>query len=425
MKWAAFVVSFALVIPTVGVGYDVDVIQQTGDSGNRIDLLILGDGYRDSEQDKLAADVDTFLDEMWVETPFGEYKNYFNIKLVHVISAESGADQGSYGDVRDTALGASFNCFGVERLLCVDEAEATGVMTDHAPESDFTMVIVNDPKYGGSGGTIPVLSTNALSGEIAEHEFAHILGGLIDEYEDPYPGYPPCDVDCPEPNATLFSIFEKIKWNLWIEEGETPLPTPQTLSNADVVGAFEGARFESTGVFRPMLDCKMRALGTFFCDVCSEALVLSVYDLVEPIDAAEPHQTTIALSGEESALLEIDFPVPVPDTMSFEWRVDDIPTPETSASFVAGAVELGDGVHAVSVRVVDSTELVRNDPDQLLLATRSWNIDVEGAAEDDTGPDSGEPDSGEKGGSGKGGCDCKFVAGGADRFSVVELLRLF
>jgi peptide-methionine (R)-S-oxide reductase len=30
----------------------------------------------------------------------------------------------------------------------------------------------------------------------------HTFAGLADEYEEAYPGYPPCGADCPEPNVT-------------------------------------------------------------------------------------------------------------------------------------------------------------------------------------------------------------------------------
>ncbi len=56
-------------------------------------------------------------------SPLKQYAQFFNVKLLHVISNENGADNGSYGATRDTALGAYFNCDGIDRLLCIDDGK--------------------------------------------------------------------------------------------------------------------------------------------------------------------------------------------------------------------------------------------------------------------------------------------------------------
>ncbi len=433
MKRMATILACLLLAPSLGHAYDVEIIQNPGDPENRVNIAILGDGYRAEDQDLLTSDVTSFLDELFAEPPYGEYKDFFNINLVHVVSNENGADLGSYGNDRDTALGANFFCSDIERLLCIDYDAVINVVMDHVPKSDFTIVIVNDPKYGGGGGPILTISTNPLSGDIAEHELGHGLANLADEYEDPFPGFPECEGDCPEPNVTVNTVYDDIKWNAWIDVG-TPLPTPDTSAYGDVIGAFEGARFQSTGVFRPRRDCKMRALGIPFCEVCSEALVFGIYNFVEPIDSVEPVDEELTLSGNESEVLEVAYPTPVPDTMRFTWRVDGTVSPDSASAFTAAAGSLGDGVHVISVTVDDDTALVQSDPGTMLTSSRLWTVDVSGAGPGgdtdsdtdtdadtnvDTGADAGsEPDSKDS------DCGCRVTGRGALASASLNLIYL-
>src|SRR5262245_10779421 len=82
----------------------------TGDSDNRVDIIVLGDGYTASEiEAAFTADVLEYLsyifDDSALTQPLGRYENFFNIYAVDVVSNESGADNPGLGIVRDTALG--------------------------------------------------------------------------------------------------------------------------------------------------------------------------------------------------------------------------------------------------------------------------------------------------------------------------------
>jgi len=356
------------------LAYDVEVLQDNGDPARRIDIVVLGDGYRDIDQQKLTDDVNDFLAELWQETPYRQYRSYFNVKLIHVVSNETGADDGSYGSDRDTALGAYYYCAGIERALCVDAGAVYSVVNSHTPEWDYLFVIVNDPKYGGTGGAIAVISVHSLAGQIAIHEFGHTFGHLADEYEDPYPGFPQCGADCPEPNVTNHSVREQVKWNIWIDAA-TPVPTPETSGYAAAIGLFEGARYQSSGVYRPKQMCMMRALGQHFDSVCSEATVLSVYAAVSPLDAAAP-PSPLTLGLCDAVTLAVQHPTPDPDTMLVTWLADGNPLQTGTDSFQLRAQDLGAGSHVVTVRVEDTTTLVRNDPGGLLYDEYDWQVDV-------------------------------------------------
>ena len=144
-----------------------------------------------------------------------------------------------------------------------------------------------------------ISSLHVDSAEIVRHESGHAFGGLADEYGDPFPGYTPTE----KPNATAQTNRALIKWNAWIAP-TTPLPTPQDPTNAQLVGLFEGAEYQVTGWYRPKFDCKMRTLGTPFCEVCSEALVRAIYTAIRPIDSFSPSLTNLtcqnSLPGKDS-----------------------------------------------------------------------------------------------------------------------------
>jgi hypothetical protein len=90
----------------------------TGDSDNRVDIVLLGDGYTSSEIDTtFTSDILDYLsyifDDSALTQPFGRYENFFNVYAVDVVSNESGADDPTAGIVRDTALDATYLFDGI------------------------------------------------------------------------------------------------------------------------------------------------------------------------------------------------------------------------------------------------------------------------------------------------------------------------
>jgi hypothetical protein len=56
-------------------------------------------------------------------------------------------------------------------------------------------------------------------------------------------------------------------------DDETPIPTLESKDSKDKVGAFEGGGYVQKGIYRPMLNCTMRALNAAgFCVVCKKAI---------------------------------------------------------------------------------------------------------------------------------------------------------
>ena len=144
-----------------------------GSIDNRVDLVIVGDGYTSSEMAQFHADADNIEASMFRYEPFTSYEPYFRFTQVEVISNESGVDNDpSPGIDRDTALDMSYWCADIERLLCVSVSKAYQAASG-APDIDQIIAISNSSKYGGAGYPSNNLGTaaghNSADAEVAIH----------------------------------------------------------------------------------------------------------------------------------------------------------------------------------------------------------------------------------------------------------------
>ena len=395
-----------------------------GDPANRMDLLIMGDGYTDSESAKFAADAAAVADNFFNLSPYAEYKNYVNIHTLFTPSTESGADHPPYvagcsvGDLSccgdslmqsdqlagtfvATAFHSAYCTQNIHRLLTVNTSAVFAAAAE-VPDWEQILVIVNDTTYGGSGGIVAAFSMHSLAVNIAQHEYGHSFTGLADEYDTPFPGFPACgDIKgspC-EPNVTDQTNRALIKWAPWILE-ETPVPTPEDVPQyASAVGLFEGARYLTTGMYRSGDYCLMRALGKPFCEVPSQAYVLRLYeggwgvpasgiDMIEPgSENPAPGNVSTPFPGSVTFTVGLLGPVGGPP-LEVKWYVDgvlDAAAQSNSYTFVPG----GPGSFEIRLEVADTTPLVHPAmAGTSLQSSRIWNVGPDG--DDDGVPDSGD-----------------------------------
>lgn len=362
------VLLFAAFVSTNASAYEVETLVQSGPSSNRVDLLILGDGYRAEDQTKLTADANNIVESLKAHEVYRRYFGFFNVKVVHVISAEAGADQPNLGIQRDTALGASFRTGNLDYLTTHDSVATLNVAMDHASEFDQLLLLVNDPKYGGSGGSTAMATTHPLSADIAIHEIGHTLFNLGDEYpSSSSPSY--------RANISTTAVRSELKWAAWVLP-ETPLPTPPGPMFSDRVGAFQ---YTPSGYYRPVdTNCKMNNLSSDFCPVCTESGVLSIYDYVQLIEQASPASSvTLSRSSNNEQTFFVDGPAPSPNTLRYVWYYD---------GFVVGTSNVGqatlpnfflnEGAHWLGVIAYDQTELVRKDDEGRLSDSHIWYLNI-------------------------------------------------
>jgi hypothetical protein len=352
-------------------------LQITGDSSRRVDLVIVGDGYTSGELGKFAADVTNFLAGVFAQEPFKEYKNYFNVRRIDVASAESGADHPERNPpvLKNTAFDATYNCSGIQRLICVSTAKVLMTVGILPPsQRDLILVIVNDTEYGGSGGSVAVASTNASAVELILHETGHTLAFLADEYT----AQPPACFDSVEPteaNATKETNRNAIKWRAWIA-ASTPVPTTGT--TLGIPGLYLGSKYCPTTLYRPTYDSKMRTLGRSYDQINTEQFIKRFYEFARPIETQLPVPTTIALIQGQTQNFAITIPIPATHALNVTWQLDGLQV-GFGLAYSLSTAGLALGNHTLTVTVVDTTAMVRNDPLPLLFQQQTWSITLTSA----------------------------------------------
>jgi hypothetical protein len=300
----------------------VEKIRHTGDDDNRLVLVVMGDGYTAANLSagEFEAAAANLVAAFGLKGPWDILFEATNVYRIDVESNEEGADNDPYATYVDTYLHSSFWVNDIERLLAL-----TGTGYSQAYDAanslvgsgvwDIIFVLVNSTKYGGSGGGIAVSSVHSSASEIILHEHGHSFGGLADEYSTAYPGYPPGDG---EPNVDFDFAGPGLKWSNWVEPG-TPLPTPDNSSYSGVVGAFEGARYLTTGIYRPWYLCLMRSLGVDFGPICQQAQVIEFFNYVDFDDDLVPSAGLPQVIGPSGVTFAIT-PLPFPG-ITYEWRL--------------------------------------------------------------------------------------------------------
>jgi len=215
-----------------------------------------------------------------------------------------------------------------------------------------------------------VASTHTSAVEIVLHEVGHTFALLADEYVD-------LAVTCnnsiepSEPNVTRQTVRASIKWNVWIDPS-TPVPT---FGTTETPGLYEGGRYCPTGLYRPTFNSKMRSLGRPFSAINTEAHVKRLHNFVTPIDSSLPAPSSFSLPKGKRQFLSVAVPLPWTHSLNVSWAIDGVPIGAgLSATLRTGSLSLGS--HALTVVVTDPTPLVRNDPSQLLTASRTWTVTI-------------------------------------------------
>jgi len=354
--------------------WPVTTIIDNGPAANRIDLVIVGDGYTEDELDDYAAHVDSVINLFFAEEPLGAYSTYFNVHRVDVISNESGVDEPDYGIYRDTALDMAYNCSGIPRLLCVDVSKATAAAA-FAPDADQILAVANSTRYGGAGYSFANLATlagnNSSSVELALHEFGHSFADLADEYDYgdgvTYSGPEPVDANISIYDAAV-QMAEERKWYRWMELAH--------------VNTYEGAYYSQYGIYRPTNNSKMRSLDRPFQEVNVEQLVLSTYAAVSPIDEATAASVEPLFACNE---FFVSPQSPTDHALDVQWWLDGAHVPgATGTTFMGYTPALDPGIHDVGVTVVDNTSRVRDEGVRAgaMTGSRQWEIEVLGVPDE-------------------------------------------
>jgi IgA Peptidase M64 len=151
----------------------------------------------------------------------------------------------------------------------------TSLRRRFAPAATNVIVLVNSGTKGGCNRGDVATFTSGERAAVIAHELGHNLFALGDEYHmgtlhNPVPRF--------EANLTEQPAdWANLKWRALVAAG-APLPTSQASLPAGwnentSVGAFEGggAHF-ATGIFRPVLRCRMNQNDPPWCPVCGQEI---------------------------------------------------------------------------------------------------------------------------------------------------------
>lgn len=349
-------------------------VLDNGPPSNRIDFVLVGDGYTATDLALYAQNVDAVIAGYFAVEPFATYQTLFNVHRVDVVSNEAGVDNDPVtGILRDTAMDMAFFCGGTERLLCIDVAKAYQFAAN-APEVDHVLALANATKYGGAGYTSSDLATlsggNPSAIELALHETGHSLGNLADEYD--YSGG--ATYQGQEPGASNVSTYDHAameawggKWAPWLGDTIGGL--------GGYISTYEGAAYYTYGIYRSTLDSRMKTLGRPFNAVSIEGIIIELYNLVSPVDAHTP--TGVVLDETMTAFVS---PLkPVGHNLDVQWFLDGNPIASaTGDSLTVADLAPAPGTHTLSVTVVDNTPYVRDEGFRAanMTVNLSWDIDI-------------------------------------------------
>lgn len=308
----------------------VHPVQVTGPAAERLNLVVLGDGYQADQQSLFFADLDRNLAVLWATEPFRTYRQYINVYAVEIASIDYGVRCDPDGRVRhpdgtirdtgeregpintkNTALrmifqggcsdplargvvygGAPVNCAsyaayyppgvnpcetGSQALNRIMETYVAPVLgIPRTSQNLQTLAIFNSFTYGGIGGTNATTSGGSPQGPLVSlHELGHSLGTLADEYP-----YSSRDVvrNCytgGEPSSFHHTIYtdeqqmiaDQHKWWRWIGE--------ESLSGGRI-GLHEGGGSYPCGMRRPSQHSMMRWLGFDLDQIGRENMVARI-----------------------------------------------------------------------------------------------------------------------------------------------------
>ncbi|HEY6437451.1 MAG TPA: M64 family metallopeptidase, partial [Ignavibacteriaceae bacterium] len=121
-----------------------------GDPHNRVDVVILGEGYTQDEKSKFEKDLKYFTDVFFGMEPYKSNASKFNIYGVFKPSEDSGIDEPPANLFQNSVLSCTFSSMGSERYILTEDNKAVRDLAAHVPY-DAIYIMVNHARYGGGG----------------------------------------------------------------------------------------------------------------------------------------------------------------------------------------------------------------------------------------------------------------------------------
>lgn len=341
--------------------FKVDTLIHNGSTDNRINVVILGDGFKVEELPKFVTEARSFAESFKVYEPFKQYSRYLNFFCISTPSEESGiSNPGTAPDAYhnhpviqvNNFYGGSFGS-GIHRLTGLSKDYLVyEVLAGNFPEYDVVVVILNTPFYGGSGGAYATFTLDYRANLIGIHEIGHSFGRLSDEY------WAGSVYAYENINMTKETRREYVRWKDWLDTAPT--------------GIFpHGTTPETAQWMKPThANCLMELLDKPYCPVCREATVERIFNMVSPVDRAYPDVNSV-IPLSEARDFGLNLVKPEPNTLQVAWELNGTPV-EGTEKITIKPEDLSRGVSTLTATVVDKTLLSRKTP--LRTTKITWKI---------------------------------------------------
>ena len=339
-----------------------DSLLYNGTREQIINLVILSDGYTSAELPKFKTDATAFMNYFFSQSPFSAYKNYFNVYTVNVPSNESGvihphtaSDCGDDEIVTnpDIYFKSTMDVAGIHRLIVANNGIVYTTLNNNFPQWDLVLILVNSTKYGGSGGTFSVASTDPSAAQVAVHEIGHSFGNLREEY------YPGASYMIEQANTTKESNSTLVRWKNWMG-----------IKNTGIYKFEEDATWH-----RPHQSCMMRYLDSPFCAYCNELIIEKIHTITNAIYSYTPNPTTFSVTDEKIPF-EITTLQPIPNTLKITWMLDGSNYANNTDTLTLDSNTLTKGAHTLVATVADTTAAVKSSANATThIYSIQWTID--------------------------------------------------
>ncbi|MGH9713335.1 MAG: FG-GAP-like repeat-containing protein [Candidatus Acidiferrales bacterium] len=329
----AFNASAQCVAPTCA-----KIIDNGPDTGKKV-LVVMGDGYAAADQNKYDGDVYNLITNgMFANEFFAENHNAFSVYRLNLTSVDSGVSQRVYNGntvvsttMKNTALeyiwsGSWAHCW-LEHSANTDTLKQNALNAS-VPNYEYVMVILNQDSYGGCNrGPQDIVTPRQVVWQVMAHESGHGMGGLMDEYSavGPYTGGP-----VNGPNCSTVVDRTNVHWNRFISP-TTALPTTFTggMDSNRTVGMFDGCATNSSGIYRPVNNCRMNSNTPPYCPVCYTIMKGRLYpslgqnfsDAVTGDFTGDGKRDVLIHNGDDIAIYRVN---PTSSTLDLLWIANNI-----------------------------------------------------------------------------------------------------
>jgi hypothetical protein len=347
-------------------------INNAGPPRNRVNYVILGDGYTTTTLNT------TYMEHLNVYTakmfsdpigqPYLRYRKFINICALKIASQNNGVSLGMPAAAGPTAFSCGERNPGQNtRLAQCNTTAAMQAQVANLPASfevDWHSIVLNNSAWWNTGSSWMLWSGgNRDAAGAALHEGGHGFHQLADEYTGTNSG---CTTEYGEVNSTANPTTTGGKWPHWLGFNQAGATGMQT--------AVAGSRYCTSGQYRPSQNSMMNSLfgnnvNTSFNSISREKMVFDIWRVVVPIDSTTPAVGAVS----NPAMLQVT--VIDPAVINVDWSVDGtVVAMNGGQTFMLAGRGLTSGTHTITAKAYDNAgmDLIRHTTGGTTFGRMNW-----------------------------------------------------